>query len=251
MRVQRSYEVVDKGETAPYYAIINEHVASADDAWLDLLRKSARIHLRIEIEARPQGGELPRQEGLTVVTHVNGQAVKGVTLAPDEWFTRLRGAKHVDILVHLFPKASDPPGTVLGYLIHELELHAQPIAEGLRQLEMTPPKKRERAATNILSGEDIQHSNPVPWNAYLDRGLEVGNRQKARGQAETGSDVIFSVVNDVMTRMKTPGETPGLTDEQRQALLGRADAIGKAEGEDVNGSGDDDDNDEQHSEIDS
>jgi hypothetical protein len=239
-RLQRVIGVDNRNADADYQTAATAVLGAAPFAtWAQTIHALQDVTLLIVVEPDPDplAAAVGRQnEGSTVLSAIAGVALTGGQSV--EWWRQNLVGRDVTFRITIKPQAGYGPGDVKAVLMHELMLHAQPMLASLQSLRAhhagpatTNPQRQRLLAhvTNILDGEDPQHSDFQGWNAYLDRALVLGAADKQAGQIEIGSDLIQSAVNDVMTHASTPALMPLLTQQQRTQLYTRADQIGVAE----------------------
>ena len=237
--VQRTIEVVDLTEEQ----IVNQVLTSPSyDALRAVLAETDLIHLEISANAVELEGEA---HGSTKLTEINGQALPGGVITYDT-LNRLWNGENFRIRIRVAP---DDAGSMMATLMHELTLHVFPIIHHISSFKQNADAAdgdniRERIANDdhlgpairgIFDGQDQQHSNIERLRIYLQNAVDQGEQLKENGQIELGSELIISMVNDIMTMTSADlaargdDRTPHLNAQQKREMYNMADEIGTAE----------------------
>lgn len=226
--VQRTIDIVDANageeDAEDYTSFVEAVLAQPEYAAEAGLRQAQHIHLRVEIA---RAVDQPAQHATTVLTRVDPPGANG-----DQWSAVLKAGQDISIRIRIFPSTTDGQGDIMAHLMHEMTLHLSPMLLHLRSLRRDEGNAQEHV-TNIIDGNDVQHSNPASWRTYLANAVSAGTALKQAGKLEDGSGLIMSAVNDVMTHTYAENRagSPQMSDVDRAAVFAEADAIGTQEGQ--------------------
>jgi hypothetical protein len=209
---------------------LDAFLAQIGDPWMQEIKDSASILLSVNLEPMVETRADAAYEGRTSVTRIDTQKIGALTGTLSQWHGLLSGASTASISVNLLPREDQETGALMGVLLHELILHAKPMADAV--IALRGSQHDAAANANIMEVLDSGHSNPDRWQAYFDKASQMGRALIDKGETLDGVELVLSMTDDLMTHLNPArigqADDPAaqMDGTRRTELFEAADALG-------------------------